>query len=470
MAFILAFCWIAGIAQNPIHKNAFAARALFVDYITLNTNEIRDDKDVTNGFELTYLRNLGKRVNLGIPLKGGLARFPNTTTNNTFFGLDGVLQVGLFEEHRTLVPYVTFGAGFVVDNLKRIDLQAPIGAGVNFNLYKGVYLTLEAQARISIEENKNNIHFGAGFLIQPGKYEDAKPEKQTGGAKDTDGDGVTDDKDACPDLVGSVNAFGCPDDDNDGIANTKDNCPDEAGLAAFDGCPDADGDGIIDKEDNCPKEYGPASNQGCPSIDADGDGVSDKQDDCPYLAGSPAAGGCPDSDGDGVADRDDDCPNVAGKRELRGCPDTDGDGIADKDDKCPNSAGPKENLGCPSVTKEDQDVLDFAMRAVQFESGKSNLKAESYPVLEQVAKILLKYQDYKVSIEGHTDNVGTDQSNLQLSKDRVRTCFDFLIFKGIAAERMTYAGFGESKPVSTNNTEEGRYLNRRVEFILIMPK
>ncbi len=466
---MLACLLSAGMAQNPVHKNAFAARALFVDYITLNTDDISDDKDITNGFELTYLRNLGKRVNIGIPLKGGLARFPNTTENNTFFSVDGVLQVGLFDDYRNLVPYGIIGAGIVVDDLQRIDLQAPIGAGINFNLYKGIYLTLEGQARISIEDNKNNFHFGVGFMIQPGKYEDDKPPVSDG-ALDSDGDGVTDDKDQCPNLVGSVTAFGCPDDDNDGIANAKDNCPTEAGLAAFDGCPDTDGDGIPDKADNCPREYGLASNQGCPSSDADNDGVPDKQDDCPYLAGRASANGCPDADGDGVSDRYDECPDVSGPKELRGCPDTDGDGLSDREDKCPNSAGPRENLGCPAVTKEDQEVLDFAMRAVQFESGKSNLKAESYPVLEQVAKILLKYPDYTVRIEGHTDNVGTDAFNLQLSRERVRTCYDFLIFKGITPERMSYNGFGESKPVATNNTEEGKYLNRRVEFILVMPK
>jgi hypothetical protein len=107
---------------------------------------------------------------------------------------------------------------------------------------------------------------------------------------------------------------------------------------------DTDGDGIYDKDDACPEVAGLAQFNGCP--DTDGDGI-DSEDACPEVAGLAALNGCPDTDGDGVADKDDACPDVAGLVALKGCPDADGDGVADKDDKCPTVAGPKDNAGCP---------------------------------------------------------------------------------------------------------------------------
>src|SRR5690606_33158423 len=87
---------------------------------------------------------------------------------------------------------------------------------------------------------------------------------------------------------------GCPDSDGDGVADKDDACPNEAGTAALAGCPDADGDGVADKDDECPSEAGPSENNGCPWPDTDGDGVLDKDDQCPEVAGTVANNGCPE--------------------------------------------------------------------------------------------------------------------------------------------------------------------------------
>lgn len=108
------------------------------------------------------------------------------------------------------------------------------------------------------------------------------------------------------------------DTDGDGVADIDDTCPNEAGLATLGGCPDADGDGVADMDDACPNEAGVAALDGCP--DADGDGIADMDDACPNDAGLPALDGCPDADGDGIIDMDDACPNEAGVAELDGCP------------------------------------------------------------------------------------------------------------------------------------------------------
>lgn len=170
---------------------------------------------------------------------------------------------------------------------------------------------------------------------------------------DRDGDGVTDEADACPDQAGSRAARGCPDRDDDGIADAEDACPDEAGLPENNGCPapregDRDGDGVLDSADACPDEAGPPSAEGCP--DADGDGVRDSDDACPDAPGLPEDDGCPgtgDQDGDGVPDTDDGCPDEVGLPEHGGCPDRDGDGVHDGDDACPDEPGRPEHAGCP---------------------------------------------------------------------------------------------------------------------------
>ena len=296
---------------------------------------------------------------------------------------------------------------------------------------------------------------------------DACPDKpgspDLNGCPDQDGDGFPDNEDDCPEVAGTL--MGCPDGDGDGVADQEDLCPQDAGPADLQGCPDRDGDGVADQSDDCPDEAGPSSNNGCPlGEDRDGDGVIDSIDGCPDDAGSSATNGCPDSDGDGVADNEDRCPNLAGPYD--GCPDTDGDGIMDADDKCPELKGSIENGGCPELQQEVKEILEFAMQAVQFETGKATLKAVSYEVLDQIVGIMKQYPGYQLRISGHTDNVGATSTNQILSEERARSCYEYLMAGGISENRISYEGFGESRPIASNNTVEGRSLNRRVEFEL----
>jgi len=219
----------------------------------------------------------------------------------------------------------------------------PIGGGVSYRLNPHVSINLEYGDHIIFKSGsldfiaggkKNNQYSYTSLGIQI-KYNGI----------DTDGDGIKDKKDACPDVPGKIDLVGCPDKDNDGIADKDDLCPEIAGISKFKGCPDTDGDDIPDKDDACPDIKGLAQFAGCP--DTDGDGIPDKDDACPDQAGKKELHGCLDTDGDGIIDSQDACPTEAGKKELNGCPDRDNDGVADKDDKCPDVAGIKEAAGCP---------------------------------------------------------------------------------------------------------------------------
>ena len=271
--------------------------------------------------------------------------------------------------------------------------------------------------------------------------------------------------------AGLVFQFGGKDTDGDGIYDKEDACPEVAGLKQFNGCPDTDGDGIIDGSDACPTEFGLATLNGCP--DKDGDGIADKDDACPDTAGKASFKGCPDTDGDGIADKDDKCPTVAGPKGNGGCPvlDADNDGVADKDDDCPSVAGSANNKGCPEVTPEALDNLNIEARSVYFDSGKSTLKGDGTPArLDAIKEILKNYPNAVFSVEGHTDSDGSDAYNQKLSEERANTVKTALVERGINANNLSTVGLGEVKPIATNKTKAGKASNRRTEVKSVSSK
>ena len=173
-----------------------------------------------------------------------------------------------------------------------------------------------------------------------------------------------------------------------------------------------------------------------------------------------------DTDGDGISDSKDACPKVAGVGQFQGCPDTDGDGVQDSKDKCRTTAGSPSNNGCPVFKANDNRILNLATKNIKFYTDKSTLKSSSFPELDKLVGHLRRYPDYNVKIRGYTDDRGSAAANQSLSENRARTCANYLISKGISSRRISSAGYGETNPVATNNTPEGRRLNRRVEFDL----
>lgn len=488
-------------AQNPNYKYGLTVKALFMDYQSQNDGSITDFKSYNHGFELGFLYNIQESVNLVVPVKVGVVKSHEELNDfyKTTMGLDVQLQYQFFNAEAKIVPYIMGGLGYTTESEGVGNIQAPLGAGLNFKIADNAFFNVQSEYRFSFTQDRNNLHHGIGFVYLIGnkgmKKELPKMDEVPMGI-DSDGDGLIDDIDLCPQEPGSKDMNGCPDMDGDGIADYEDKCPDYAGLKIFDGCPDSDGDGISDNDDECPNMAGLSSNNGCPDndkdndgvpdaldacpdlpgtaandgcpiADADGDGVADKDDRCPNERGSVAANGCPDNDNDGIPNNVDRCPNLAGISVYGGCPDSDGDGIDDGRDKCPNSPGPVSSQGCPEIDAADLEVLETAMRAVQFDTGRASLKGESLIVLRKIKSVMQKYPDFNLSINGHTDNTGSARANLQLSERRAKSCYEYLLSQGVSASRMNYTGYGETKPISNNKTLKGRALNRRTEFNLV---
>ncbi|WP_242345750.1 OmpA family protein [Anaeromyxobacter terrae] len=184
------------------------------------------------------------------------------------------------------------------------------------------------------------------------------------------------------------------------------------------------------------------------------------------------ASGEPDRDRDGVPDARDACPAEPGPAELDGCPDRDGDEIPDREDRCPAQPGPATRDGCP--VKEEEPLVEIETErlslkdAIQFDTGRDTLRSQSFPVLDAIGGILVAHPELRrVRVEGHTDDVGSNAYNKDLSDRRARTVARYLAGKGVARERLEPTGFGEEHPIASNKTALGRAKNRRVEFTIL---
>lgn len=180
---------------------------------------------------------------------------------------------------------------------------------------------------------------------------------------------------------------------------------------------------------------------------------------------------CIDSDGDNVCDENDLCPSLPGPVDNEGCPytDADGDGVLDKDDKCVEAPGLAVNGGCPDkiITEDAERKLNEYAKTILFEVGSYDFQNGVSEQLDEIVFIMNQYKAANFAIEGHTDSAGNNSKNLILSDNRANAVRKYLISKGINTKRLTAQGFGETRPIDTNKTAEGRLNNRRVELKVV---
>ncbi|GGE13258.1 OmpA family protein [Psychroflexus salis] len=410
------------------------------DYLMSSENFLEDFFNVGDHWNavasMTSL-NVGYYVGQDLSVRGGfnvnrISKIGKTKPESklTYVALDGDL---LYSFNRLLNsgrfdPYLGAGVGYYwLDSEGAATFNSSLG--LNIQLTEKLFFTLETSYKQAFDGGRLDL------------FQHTAGIKFAFGGKDTDGDGVFDDKDKCPEVPGLEEFEGCPDSDGDGMPDAEDSCPEVAGLPEFNGCPDTDGDGVTDAEDKCPK-----------------------------IAGLAKYDGCPDTDGDGVPDNLDECKDQAGPKENKGCPwpDSDGDGVPDKDDLCPEVAGTSADKGCPEVTKEVQDELNEFAKVINFQSGKTYITDYSKNILDtKVIPILNKYPNANFVIEGHTDSTGSKKTNQRISDERAAAVKEYLQTNGVAKERLTSKGYGPDKPIASNKTENGRKENRRVEINLV---
>lgn len=390
---------------------------------------------------------LGKYLSpkFDILLKTDLGLFRSELKNNLDLvnpSLD--LRFKLSDESKKFRPYLYAGPGYLWDNAETgLNFNLGVGGKYYFNPATALYVDAGYINGIEVTQGTETIRDNIWKATVGLEFDFGK-------ATDSDMDGVSDKKDKCPNTPTgvAVDANGCPvDTDGDGVADYIDDCPTVAGVSSLKGCPDSDKDGIADKDDACPD-----------------------------VAGIASLKGCPDSDGDGVTDKNDKCANTPKgyKVDASGCPlDQDNDGVLDAEDNCPTVAGPKENKGCPvkEKTAEEIEAAKMKIDPVYFDSNKSTYLPTEKAKIDNLVNLLKENANYNVNVKGYADSQGNDNYNLNLSNNRVSSVVSAITKNGVKKNRIALKkGFGEANPAATNDTEEGRALNRRVEFEVIKTK
>lgn len=375
-----------------------------------------------------------------------------------------------------------------------------IDAGIGFEFQIGDYVGLGPYARYTHVFASGPTDGQDAMMLSYGLSLSIGPSRQPANV-DSDGDGFFDGDDLCVHQPAGDHPdpqrHGCPmlDSDGDGIDDVRDICPRDPAGATPDpqrlGCPllDRDHDGIDDRDDVCPEDprgdHPDPVRAGCPMSDADQDGVFDANDACPTTPAGPTPdperAGCPDGDddSDGVLNAVDQCRTEhAGMHPdpaRPGCPvaDSDHDNIPDDVDACPDRAGapssnPRRN-GCPGllVVHADSIVIE---QPVYFATGRETILARSNALMTAIAEAMrLTPEIHRISIEGHTDDVGADEANLELSTRRAQSVMAWLVAHGVDASRLEAHGFGESRPIAEGTSRGAREENRRVEFRVVDP-
>ncbi|MCP4806037.1 MAG: OmpA family protein [Proteobacteria bacterium] len=353
-----------------------------------------------------------------------------------------------------------------IGNYKNPDSDALVNGGPGLMIKLAGAMSLRFDARwmttIGTEPHStadsdvfNNVELTGGFIFRAADR-----------GKDTDEDGIMDKIDACPedpeDWDGFEDPDGCPewDNDQDGVLDEDDDCPlvkeDMDDWDDEDGCPedDNDSDGLVDWEDECPNERedqdGYRDGDGCPEFDNDRDGISDLNDRCPNHP----------EDVDGFEDED-------------GCeePDNDGDGIADVVDACEMDPelynGFEDADGCPDELPPEVVKFTGVIRGINFEVDSDKITVDSYFILNEAAAVLVQYDGLRIEVQGHTDSDGSDDYNFDLSDRRAESVVRYMTNQGVEAGRLTWMGYGESRPLVPNENEETKAVNRRVEFHIV---
>ena len=445
------------------------------------------DKEFLRG-RISMAINVGARIMAG-SLRGDATDWKDTRNCLEWDDVSGAVttteaECGTGEEIKRsgLLTYGIGGTFAVVPG--KFSLVAEIVGQTGFDAFfdAGAFHSAhELLAGFKLYLGRNSymaLGVGRGLRGQDDNHQYGSPDFRVFGAfifepsiGDRDGDGLKDDVDKCPDDPEDFDDFedldGCPDEDNDrdGLLDEDDKCPNEPedkdGIDDLDGCPEADildrdGDGIPDEQDSCPDDP------------EDKDDFEDKEG-CPD----------PDNDKDKILDVDDLCPNdpedYDSFEDKNGCPDPDNDKdrILDVDDACPNEPetynNHKDKDGCPDkgLVVERKGRLEI-LQKIYFETNKFTIKSESFPVLDAVAVTMKQSPGILlVEIQGHADERDSHLHNQELTDGRSKAVRDYLINKGVEAERLKAKGFGETKPIDKNHNEEAWSKNRRVEFVIL---
>ncbi len=433
----------------------------------LHVFSINNELGVPDTVKATSLRNsalfglrLGFMFNdmIGVEAEAGI--IPSEDRNLVYDVFTGTLRGHVIAQFRAanpankLVPFAVLGGGATKvlssDREDRIDLDTDaalyVGVGAKYRVENGWGLRADGRLLLPPSSKNESAALDGEILLSVykefGRKEAPKGEEPPPVVeedKDPDKDGIMGDADQCPTEAEDADGFedenGCPDPDNDNdtVLDASDQCPTDA----------EDADGFKDDD-------------GCPDPDNDGDGIADGTDQCPAEA----------EDADSFEDENG-CPD----------PDNDGDGVLDAADTCPDKMetknGYQDGDGCPDEVPAALAKFTGVIKGINFKTGSAEILKTSNKILDKAVKVMQDYPDIKLEIQGHTDDVGDDAANLELSQKRAESVKAYFEAKGVPADRVTAKGYGETAPSAPIDGLKGGKLkaaqakNRRVEFKLL---
>jgi outer membrane protein OmpA-like peptidoglycan-associated protein len=422
VTFIIFASLFSNAQDQKVNKNKPASIALKASILNFKKTPLTEGLTVsTPAVGVQFFKGIAPKFDAVVNLDFSSLKYPyyvsskqpKATTNAIYAAIDTRIRIKLATDDKSIVPYAILGLGLAKD-ATNFTGYAPMGLGVQFKAKQGSFLHVFGTHNAEASKlTKMHTNFGISYSF-PLKLKEKKAI-------------------ALP--IESVQA----DQDDDGVSNDKDDCPERSGLLKYKGCPvpDEDGDGINDENDKCPDAEGTVQYRGCPVPDTDKDGIPDDQDKCPTVAGLARYNGC-------------------------AIPDTDKDGINDELDQCPAIAGIAGNNGCEDL----QPKLNSIAAALKFEIGQVNINAKSLQGLDSLVQIMTLYPKTSLVITGHTDNTGTIKINNRLSLLRAKKVQAYLIKKGLAENRTTLIGMADAQPIASNATKEGRTQNRRADLTI----
>jgi len=451
---------------NPFAENIYFTLKGGSNYSLTDYNNSK--LGLSTGIALGYYLSTHSKGALGFEILGGTQKFkgennflgfPNDfTTKSTMIG--GRINYA-YSLSNTFIPVLSAGASYLwfkFSNANTTSRNIKITSGGNLN---SLVLDIEPEVKLKLSD-LFAVEFGIGFHFIQNDNLDAVSF------------GNHNDYFISGNIGFSFSLHSVGDSDGDGILDNIDKCPDKKedfdGYEDEDGCPDLDNDkdGIPDVVDKCPytqEDYdGFEDNDGCPDIDNDNDGIFDLNDKCKNEA----------EDFDGFQD-DDGCPDY----------DNDGDKIPDSLDQCPNNPetfnGYKDNDGCPDVKpdyliKKSRRNLSAKVKIPNLfvlhsenifvnETGK--IKSSAYPKLMKIISLLKKNPNAKWRIEGHVDSKERKMDAINISRNQAKAILDYFVSMGLPEKNFVIMGMGDAMPVSPNKTIYGRLKNRRIKIIRI---
>jgi outer membrane protein OmpA-like peptidoglycan-associated protein len=449
-AMIICMIFVTGYADETAGKTEIGFKGGVNSY----WGDI-DDRQVNGSAAVALFWWLSDPFALG--LSGG-ASFLQAEQNQNYFKtmlyqLTPMIKVKLFPSS-PINPYLQAGFELMYINpqakdntklphnaaaeYKNLQYAVPFGGGFSVFVSEVTAIELEAMYHQALTDYLDDIKVGERydgyFTLTLGlTFNLGKP-------RDADRDGIADKYDGDParaeDFDGYEDRDGIPDPDND-----QDGIPDYSDMARNDA---EDHDAFQDKD-------------GVPDPDNDADGIKDVNDKMPGTDATLAAGTDTKEDIDSFQD-DDGAPD----------PDNDADGILDVNDKCPNQAETlndyQDEDGCPDSKPEVEVGQSIVLEGVNFASGSAELEPNSMRILDDVVQKLKEHPEIEIEIRGYTDNTGSYQGNINISKRRADSVKNYLVQQGILSNRISTRGYGPDNPIASNATREDRAKNRRIEF------